>query len=94
MIPKAEPKRMCTACREMKSKRQLLRIVRSPEGELKLDLRGKSSGRGAYLCRSCACLQRAKKSRSLEKALQCQVPKFIWFAIEEEIREAEEKEDE
>lgn len=94
MVPKAEPKRMCTACREMKNKRQLLRIVRSPEGELKLDLQGKSSGRGAYLCRSTACLQRAKKTHSLEKSLKCQIPETVWAALTEEIRAFEENEHE
>ena len=58
----------CAACREMKDKRDLPRIVRSPEGEISLDPSGKRAGRGAYLCRKQACLKRLQKSRSLEKA--------------------------
>ncbi len=63
------PQRMCIACREMKEKQQLMRIVRTPEGKLLLDDSGKKSGRGAYLCRDAACWKRAQKARSIERAL-------------------------
>jgi predicted RNA-binding protein YlxR (DUF448 family) len=72
------PQRMCTVCRESKSKFELIRIVRSPEGEISIDLTGKKSGRGAYICRSSACLQKAQKQRSLERSLKCRIPEEIW----------------
>lgn len=72
------PQRMCAACREMKEKRCLLRVVRSPEGEVALDSGGKKPGRGAYICRDRACLQRARKARSLEKALKTKIPEQVW----------------
>ncbi len=64
------PLRMCVGCREMKDKRELIRVVRSPEGEISLDPTGKKPGRGAYVCRQGECLQRAIKQRQLERQLQ------------------------
>jgi len=61
---------MCVGCREMRPKKELIRIVRTPEGEVKRDVTGKASGRGAYLCPSAQCLQRAQKARALERALE------------------------
>ncbi|MGI6696856.1 MAG: RNase P modulator RnpM [Christensenellales bacterium] len=69
-MPKKVPMRMCVGCREMKPKRELLRVVRSPEGEISIDFTGKKSGRGAYVCRDEACLDRAVKQRQLERALE------------------------
>ena len=69
MKPKKVPMRMCVGCREMKEKRELLRVVRTPEGEVVLDRTGKRNGRGAYVCASLQCLQRAVKSCQLERAL-------------------------
>jgi len=82
---KAEPQRMCAACREMKDKRQLLRIVRAVDGMLYLDFTGKKSGRGAYLCRSEECLKKARKTHSLEKALKAQIPGEVWDSVSKEI---------
>ena len=65
------PMRMCVGCREMKPKRELLRVVRSPEGEITFDLTGRKPGRGAYVCRSAECLKRAIKQRQLERAFEC-----------------------
>ena len=62
--------RMCVGCREMKEKRELIRIVRTPEGETLIDPTGKKSGRGAYVCRSPECLKRAIKQKQLERQLQ------------------------
>ena len=62
--------RMCVACREMKPKKELIRVVRTPEGEVVADLTGRKNGRGAYLCRSEACLSKAVKTRALERALE------------------------
>ena len=64
------PMRMCIACREMRAKIDLMRVVRTPEGVLVFDATGKQNGRGAYLCRSSACLERAFKTRALERALE------------------------
>ena len=66
----AEPVRMCVGCREHAPKKELIRIVRTPAGEIVADAQGKTPGRGAYICRKTACLAKAKKSRALERALQ------------------------
>ena len=73
-MPKKIPMRQCLGCREMKPKPELLRVVRSPEGEVSLDPRGKKPGRGAYVCRSADCLRRAVKSRALDRALDTKIP--------------------
>ena len=73
-MAKKIPMRQCLGCREMKPKPELLRVVRSPEGEISLDPRGKKPGRGAYVCRSADCLRRAVKSRALSRALEAQIP--------------------
>jgi len=70
MKPKKIPMRMCVGCREMKPKRELIRVVRSPEGEVSIDPVGKKPGRGAYVCRQQACLQRAIKQKQLERQLE------------------------
>lgn len=64
--------------REMKAKKELVRVVRSPEGEISLDFRGKAPGRGAYVCPQAECLRRAIKSRALERGLDCQIPQEIY----------------
>ena len=70
MKPKKIPMRMCVGCREMKEKRELIRVVRSPEGEVSLDPSGKKNGRGAYLCRNPECMKKALKQRQLERQLE------------------------
>jgi predicted RNA-binding protein YlxR (DUF448 family) len=67
--PKKVPVRLCVACRQPKAKKELLRIVKSPEGMLKLDTTGKAQGRGAYICPEIECLDKAKKTKALERAL-------------------------
>ena len=62
------PMRQCVGCREMKPKKELVRVVKSPEGVISMDLKGKAPGRGAYVCREAECLRRAVKSRALERA--------------------------
>jgi len=69
-MPKKIPLRMCVGCREMKPKKELLRIVRTPEGEIALDPGGKKSGRGAYVCWQESCLMRAIKQKQLDRALE------------------------
>ena len=82
-MPKKIPKRQCLGCREMKPKPELLRVVRSPEGEISLDLKGKKPGRGAYICRSADCLRRAVKSRALSRALETQIPDEVMERLAE-----------
>ena len=85
MQQKRIPMRKCTGCSEMKPKRELVRIVKSPEGDVSLDLTGKKSGRGAYICRSMACLQAARKARRLERAFACAIPDDVYDAMEMEL---------
>lgn len=85
MPGKSKPQRMCVGCREFQDKKQLMRIVRSPEGEISIDPTGKKNGRGAYLCFDEACLQKAIKSKSLEKALKHKMPEEILQIIREQI---------
>ena len=77
-MQKKIPMRQCVGCREMKAKKELVRVVRSPEGEISLDFRGKAPGRGAYVCPQAECLRRAIKSRALERGLDCQIPQEIY----------------
>jgi len=69
----------------MKEKRQLIRVVKSPEGEISLDLTGKKSGRGAYVCPDGECLKRARKSRALERALEVSIPEDVYDLMEKEM---------
>ena len=83
--PKKIPMRMCVGCRQMKPKKELLRVVRSPEGEVSLDPTGKKPGRGAYVCYSVECLKKARKSRALERALEISIPAEVYDAMEAEL---------
>ena len=87
-MPKKIPLRQCLGCREMKPKRELIRAVRSPEGEVSLDFRGRKPGRGAYVCPNPECLKKARKARPLERAFSCQIPEEVWDALEREMQEA------
>ena len=78
---------MCTGCGEMKAKKELVRVVRSPEGEITLDLTGRKPGRGAYVCRSTECLKRARKARRFEKAFSCQIPEDVYDRMEKEMEQ-------
>lgn len=99
MRQKKLPMRMCTGCGEMKPKKELVRVVKAPEKldedgrplppEITLDLTGKSPGRGAYLCRSQACLRLARKARRLEKAFSCRIPEEVYERIEGELADHE-----
>ncbi len=79
------PQRQCVGCREMKDKKSLLRVVRSPEGAVSLDFVGKKPGRGAYVCRSVECLKKARKSRALERAFGTAIPPEVYDAMEAEL---------
>ena len=80
-MPKKIPLRQCLGCREMKPKKELLRVVHSKEGEISLDLRGKASGRGAYVCPNTECLKKAIKSKALSRAFDTQIPQEIYDAL-------------
>ena len=84
-MEKKIPMRQCLGCREMKPKRELIRVVRSPEGEISLDFKGKASGRGAYVCPDALCLKKAVKARALERAFSCQIPQEIYDKLNEQM---------
>ena len=84
-MEKKIPMRQCLGCREMKPKRELIRVVRSPEGEISLDFRGKAPGRGAYVCPDPQCLKKAIKARALERTFSAQIPPEIYGRLEEEM---------
>lgn len=81
-MQKKIPMRQCLGCREMKPKKELIRVVRSPEGALSLDFRGKAPGRGAYVCPCLACLKKARKSKALERAFDCAIDAALYDALE------------
>ncbi len=79
------PQRQCVGCREMKEKRALVRVVKSPEGEISLDFGARKPGRGAYVCPDAACLKKARKSRALERAFSAPIPAEVYDALEQEM---------
>ncbi|MCR5106660.1 MAG: YlxR family protein [Lachnospiraceae bacterium] len=81
---KTEPLRKCVSCNEMKEKKDLIRVIRTKEGEIRIDEKGKASGRGAYLCRDRKCIEDALKKKRLETALSIQIPD----EIKERLRES------
>lgn len=84
MSEKKIPQRMCIACRELKEKRSMLRVVKNAEGKIFLDFSSKASGRGAYICDNPGCVSKLKKQRILNKVFSCAVEDEIYSAIEEE----------
>ena len=80
-MPKKIPMRQCLGCREMKPKRELIRVVRSPEGEISIDLRGKANGRGAYICPDTQCLKKAIRAKALARALEVEIPQEIYDTL-------------
>ena len=86
-MPKKLPMRQCVGCREMRPKKELIRVVKSPEGAISLDFRGKLPGRGAYVCPNPACLAKARKSKALERAFSAPLPEEVYQALEEQMKE-------
>ena len=86
-MPKKIPMRQCVGCREMKPKKELIRVVRSPEGVVSLDFKGKLPGRGAYVCPDPACLAKARKSKGLERSFSAPLPNEVWEALEAQMKE-------
>ncbi len=84
-MQKKIPQRQCMGCRERKEKRQLIRVVRQPDGNVCLDFSGKLSGRGAYICPDAACLKKAQKAKSLERSLEVPIPEEVYERLSKEM---------
>lgn len=85
MKTKKVPQRMCVGCREMKNKRELIRVVRTPDGQIEIDSTGKKSGRGAYICPNVECLNQAIKGKRLQKALEHDIPAEVFEVLRKKI---------
>ena len=85
MAVRKQPVRRCTGCGEHFPKLELIRVLRTPEGEIVLDITGKKSGRGAYICKSAACLKKARKAKRLETSLDCRIPDEVYDKLEGEL---------
>lgn len=88
-MEKKIPMRQCLGCREMKPKRELVRVVRSPAGKISLDFRGKAPGRGAYVCPSTDCLKKALRSKALSRSLGVEIPPEIYDTLAAQMEEAD-----
>ena len=84
-MEKKVPLRKCLGCMSSFPKKDLIRVVKTPEGEVVLDLSGKKSGRGAYICKSASCLKKARKAKRLESSLDCSIPDEVYNRLEEEL---------
>jgi predicted RNA-binding protein YlxR (DUF448 family) len=85
MQPRKIPMRQCVGCREMKPKKELVRIVHSPEGEISVDFTGRKAGRGAYICRDASCLAKAEKSRALGRAFSAEIPAEVYDTLKKQL---------
>lgn len=81
------PMRQCTGCREMKNKKEMMRVLRTPENEIILDATGRKNGRGAYICRSMECLDKAVKNHGLERSLKTGIPQEVYEDLKKEFEE-------
>ncbi len=88
-MAKKIPLRQCVGCGEMKSKKELVRVIRTAEGDIVLDVTGKKNGRGAYLCHSADCMKKARKNKGLERSLKTNIPDEIYGKLEEGFYENE-----
>ncbi len=89
MAVKKIPMRKCVGCKEMKSKKELIRIVKTEDNEFNIDFTGKMSGRGAYICPDINCLENAIKNKGLEKSFKCKIPKDVYEQLSLQLREEE-----
>lgn len=85
MVAKKVPMRQCTGCREMKSKRDMIRVIKTAENEICIDATGRKNGRGAYICPNMVCLKQAIKNRGLERSLKTAIPETVYQQLEEEM---------
>lgn len=88
-MQKKIPMRQCLGCREMRPKKELIRVVKSPDGLISLDFKGKAQGRGAYLCPNSECLKKAVKSKALERAFETAIPEEIYSQLSEQMEVGE-----
>lgn len=88
-MQKKIPQRQCMGCRERMDKRELIRVVRTPEGAVQLDFSGKLNGRGAYICPKAECLKKAQKSKALDRSLEVTIPDEVYARLEKEIEVAQ-----
>ena len=86
---KKVPQRKCVGCGEMKDKKSMFRVIKTPENEILLDTTGKKNGRGAYICASMDCLNKAIKSKGLERSLKCQIPSDVYETLKKELEKFE-----
>ena len=84
-MQKKIPQRQCMGCRERKAKRELIRVVRTPEGSVNLDFGGKMKGRGAYICPQMDCLKKALKSKALDRSLEVEIPEDVYARLQKEM---------
>lgn len=87
MNKKKVPFRKCTGCGEMKSKKEMIRIIKTPEDEIVIDATGKKNGRGAYICNSFICFEKAKKMKALERSLKVSIPTEVYEELEKELKQ-------
>ena len=87
-MQKKIPQRQCMGCRERMDKRELIRVVRTPEGNVQLDFSGKLNGRGAYICPKAECLKKAQKAKALDRSLEVEIPEEVYARLEREIEVA------
>ncbi|WP_394926458.1 RNase P modulator RnpM [uncultured Robinsoniella sp.] len=88
---KKAPMRKCIGCQEMKNKKEMMRVLKTPEDELIIDTTGKKNGRGAYLCFSKECFEKAVKSKGLERSLKMSIPQSVYEGLKKEIEHIETK---
>ena len=84
-MQKKIPQRQCMGCRERRPKRELIRVVRTPEGSVSLDFSGKMNGRGAYLCPNPECLKKALRSKALDRSLEVAIPEDVYDRLQKEM---------
>ncbi len=85
MVNKKVPMRQCVGCGEMKSKKELIRVIKTPEEEIVLDATGRKNGRGAYICASMECLKNARRKKGLERSLKVAIPENVYDSLEQEM---------
>ena len=90
-MSKKIPVRRCVGCQEMKGKKEMIRVIRTPERDFLLDATGKKNGRGAYLCPSRECLDKARKNKGLERSFKQAIPKEVYEALEKEMEDIDGK---
>lgn len=88
-MSKKIPLRQCVGCGEMKNKKEMMRVLKTTEGPIVLDMTGKKNGRGAYLCKSAECLKKARKNKGLERSFKMSIPDEVYEELEREFSEIE-----